>query len=80
MPDQAVKDLQKRFPDAKGRILAPLFQKGFAKPLRLQKAEDLPALAAELKTEGFQRLLIDGEEVRLDEGPAAGLSRPRASR
>ena len=26
-----------------------------------------PALAAELQTEGFQRLLIDGEEVRLDE-------------
>ena len=67
-PDQVVKDLARRFPDAKGRLLAPLYLKGFPKALRLAKPEDLPALAAELKSEGFQRLLIDGEEVRLGAG------------
>jgi excinuclease ABC subunit A len=68
VPDQVVTDLVARFPDAKGRILAPLWLKGFPKPLRLTRPEDLPALAAELGTEGFQRLLIGGEEVRLESG------------
>jgi excinuclease ABC subunit A len=71
-PDQVVKDLVRRFPDAKGRLLAPLFLKGFPKALRLAKPEDLPALAAELTSEGFQRLMIDGEEVRLGAPAEAG--------
>jgi excinuclease ABC subunit A len=75
-PDQVVSDLAKRFADQKGRLLAPLWMKGFPKPLRLAKPDELPALAAELKSEGFQRLQIDGEEVTLEGEP--NLKRPKA--
>src|SRR5204862_7877693 len=64
----------KKFPDQKGRLRAPLWLKGFPKPRRLAKPEELASLAAELRSEGFQRLMIDGEEVMLGEAAPPALA------
>jgi excinuclease ABC subunit A len=79
-PDAVVKDILRRFADGKGRILAPLWLKGFVKPLRLTASDDLAAVADELRSEGFQRLLVDGEEVRLDAPGSEGALRARKAR
>ncbi len=68
-PDMVVRALLERHADAKGRLVAPLWLKGFPKPLRFKKPTDLKVLREELMQEGCVRVLIDGEEKRLDENP-----------
>jgi excinuclease ABC subunit A len=66
-PDRVVDDWAKRFDGKKGRILAPLCRKDFPKPLRLRKPAELATVAVELEQEGFARVLVDGEELRLED-------------
>ncbi|NRA96914.1 MAG: excinuclease ABC subunit UvrA, partial [Planctomycetes bacterium] len=66
-PDQAWRSLRKALPDAKGRVLAPLYVKGLDHGTLLKKPTQLKALAGELKEAGFRRLLIDGAELKLGE-------------
>ncbi|HYC76084.1 MAG TPA: excinuclease ABC subunit UvrA, partial [Planctomycetota bacterium] len=66
-PDRVVKRWLADLNGKKGRVLAPLWKKGFAKPLRLRKPQELAVAIGELKQEGFVRLLIDGVEHRVDD-------------
>jgi excinuclease ABC subunit A len=66
-PNEVVKDALGRFEGEKARVLAPLWRKGFPKPLRLKKPAELLADVSELRDEGFARVMIDDEELRLDE-------------
>jgi excinuclease ABC subunit A len=62
----------------KGRALiaAPLYRAGFKKELSLTKPGDFKNLAPELLKQGFVRALLDGKEIRLDNGgKLPGLSR-----
>ncbi len=64
-PDRIVKALLAGG-EAKGRILAPLFMKGGALDLAASKASEVAGLVKPAVEAGFLRLLVDGEEVRLD--------------
>ena len=75
-PAQAWTTLRKGYPDAKGRILAPLYVKGLNHGTLLKKPTQLKLLAGELKEAGFRRVLVDGVEVKLEERLPA-LSRKR---
>ena len=77
-PDRVVRDWFARFAGKKGRILAPLFRKGFPKALRLQKPGELATVCVELEQEGFARILVDGEEYKLDEHIRGGGPPPAA--
>jgi excinuclease ABC subunit A len=66
-PDRVVRDWLEKYPGRKGRILAPLYRKGFPKPLRLRKPGELATVCVELEQEGYRRVQVDGEEFKIDE-------------
>jgi len=66
-PDVAWRALRRAFPEEKGRVLAPLFVKQLGGATWLKKPSQLKALSKELTDAGFRRVLVDGEEHRLDE-------------
>ncbi|MEE9391410.1 MAG: excinuclease ABC subunit UvrA [Planctomycetota bacterium] len=64
-PADVWKKLRKREGE-KGRLVAPLFRREFGTPLRLAKPTELKTVVRELREDGWVRVLLDGEEFRLD--------------
>src|SRR5262249_8700300 len=65
-PSAAAAELLAKAAERKVWLLAPLFVRGGRRPLLLQKPSDLATASADLRAEGFVRILVDGEERRLD--------------
>ena len=66
-PSAVWRTLLAECPEARGRVLAPLWSKSSAGRTLLSKAADLKTLVPRLREEGFVRLLLNGKEYRLDE-------------
>ncbi len=66
-PTQAAVDLVARAGGQRARISASLYTKLHKHPTALSKPEEVMELREELLGDGFARLLVNGEEVRLDE-------------
>ena len=71
-PSAAAAQLVAAHAGAKATLLAPLFRARSRRPRLLAKASELAAAATALRGEGFVRLLVDGEERRLDALGAPG--------
>ncbi len=65
-PTLAAKDLVERGRGQRARITASLFTKVHKHPTALSRPDEVMELKDELLGDGFARLLVDGEEVRLD--------------
>jgi len=63
----AAGDLVARADGKKAVLVAPLYRRESGRTLLLEKAAALREAATALKTDGFVRILIDGEERRLDD-------------
>ena len=66
-PTRAAAYCAENFPGERLELLAPLFFPGSSKILMLNHPKNLPNVIDSLKQEGFVRLYINGESIRLDE-------------
>jgi excinuclease ABC subunit A len=65
-PTEAARDLLEQGKGLRAVVTAPLFAEDHGHALPLSRAEEAVELLPDLVADGFTRLLVDGEECRLD--------------
>ncbi|MEZ6194283.1 MAG: excinuclease ABC subunit UvrA [Planctomycetota bacterium] len=75
-PAEVWRELKDR-KDEKGRLCAPLFSATLGAGLALERPGQLRAAVAGLRERGYLRLLVDGEEVRLDAPKLPAMAKAR---
>jgi excinuclease ABC subunit A len=68
-PTLAAQDLVERLPGERVLVTAPLWSAGHGHRTALSGPDELPEMVEELRRDGFLRVLLDGEEARLDALP-----------
>ena len=77
-PSTAAKELVRTAASAKATVTAPLFRRNTERTLYLEKPGDLKTAAPGLRSDGFVRILVDGEMRRLDDDNLGALSKAKA--